>query len=119
MRLSSLYHDVPEHLLEALNSLRIVSDVDLLLSSGSPLDIWRRLPPGLLSLQEFNNYVDAILSKASAPGLTADVLITLETLSDLNFGTGVPKLDALLSDFGANHILEISGDTGSGKSVRI
>ena len=118
MRLSSLPEILSQDLLHALASLNITSDTDLLFLSGTPLDIWRRLPTGLgLSLREFETYVRAVTAKASASGVMGSMLED-EAPAQRRMTVGVPKLDTLLHGLGSQRVVEISGDSGSGKTVR-
>ena len=118
MRLSSLPEDLSQDLLQALESLNIASDVDLLFSSGTPLDIWRRLPTSLgLSLQDFDRCVRAVTAKASASGVMGSTLEN-EALPQRYMTANAPKLDTLLRGLGSRRVVEISGDSGSGKTVR-
>lgn len=112
MRLASI--DLPRHLSDALTALGITSDTDLLFSFGSPLEIWRRLPPGLISLHEFEICVQAVLTQTSATSVPSDVLHTQAQVK-----LGLPSLDAVLEGLLGPRVIELSGDTGSGKSVRL
>lgn len=110
--------DLPTDLLTALTSLGISSDFDLLFNFGSSLEIWRRLPPGLISLQEFERCTKDALAQASAVGVTCDKLYA-QAVESSQMKLGLPALDAVLGGvFGPRRVLEISGDHGSGKSVR-
>jgi hypothetical protein len=123
MRLSpSLTECLSQDLLDGLHSLGIESDVGLFLSSGSPLDIWRRLPPDLITLQEFHCCLRTTLAQCSSQRLpTGDTLSNdasdgMTTDTRLRIST-VPELDELLNGFRCCTVTEVSGATGSGKSV--
>lgn len=123
MRLGALVPSelLPADLVLSLEKVGIRTDTDFLFS-GTPAEIFQRLPPGTVSLHELTIYIALVTEKASAPGVCADQLLSLETDSHNNrdeFTCGVPELDALLGGFGGSRVFEISGDKGSGKTVRI
>jgi RAD51-like protein 3 len=122
MKLSALVPPLPAELALSLGEqcgLRTESD---LLFAGSHLDVYRRLLPTTHSLYGFNECIRLVTEKAAAPADRADEslaahaqgLIRLETQ---NISSGIPSLDTMLN-FGATRMLEISGDRGSGKTVR-
>jgi RAD51-like protein 3 len=119
MRLAALVPSIPADLVASLEQCGIRTDADLVLSA-STFDIFRRLPVGTVTLRDLTRFVDVVAEKASAPGISAAKFLDLELqaqVNDLDFLTGVPKLDELLGGFGGRRVIEISGDRQSGKSV--
>jgi len=119
MRLSAFVPTLPVDLVTCLEECGIRTEADLLFS-GSVLDIFRRLPPGTVSLYELTNYTALVAKMASATGICAVDLLSLADVNQGNddFLSGVSELDELLGGFGGSRVLEISGDKGSGKTVR-
>lgn len=120
MRLSILAPRIPSELIQALDSLGIRTDAELLFGAP-PLSVFSRLPPGTITFQGFLDCVDSVKEEAAAKGVRADKWLEDQNnkpwrrKSDLM--TGVPDLDTLLGGFGGSRVLEISGDHGSGKTV--
>lgn len=118
MRLA-LFPFLPEDLVLSLEQIGIRTDSDFLFSA-SPGDILRRLPVGTVTLQDLNSYTAQITDKSSAPGIRGDILLAFECekqAQELDFGSGVKDLDALLNGFGGTRVFEISGEKASGKTV--
>jgi hypothetical protein len=119
MRLSSLSPEVlPTTLVDALRTLGIVSDADLLFSAPA-LEIWRKLPPDLIPLFEFEGCVKAVMLRCAVPGLVASEVggrpVTNQLKSEIS--TGVGDLDNLLGTTLRDSVVEISGRHGSGAAV--
>jgi RAD51-like protein 3 len=84
--------------------------------------VYYRLLPTTLSLREFIAYILLATEKAAAPADRADELLAVHAQELVQLGaqgvsSGIPSLDKLLN-FGATRVVEISGDRGSGKTVR-
>lgn len=119
MRLSSLSHEVlPQTLVDALRTLGIHSDADLLLSATT-LEIWRRLPPDLISFSEFERCVKAVLLRCAVPGFVATEVDKRPASDKLKpeASTGVEDLDNLLGTTLRDSVVEISGRQGSAATV--
>jgi len=120
MRLAALVPSIPEILVASLAQCGIRTDADLLFSAPV-FDIFRRLPPGTVTLRDLTKYVDVVAEKLSAPGISAAILLDQELKGEANAPdllSGVPELDELLGGFGGRRVIEISGDKESGKTVR-
>lgn len=122
MRLHSLIPTISSHLVSALEDCGIKTDTDLLFFDGSNIDILAKLPPGIVSLREFEEYTSLVAEHASAPATRGDQeLETVLLRQDENaadVSCGVQELDALVGGFGGGRVFEISGEKGSGKTVR-
>lgn len=123
MRLQAVAPPPPQSLLSALAQIGVRTDSDLLFSAP-PVDIFLQLPPDTLSLHDFNDFLMQVTQQASAPNMTADMLFEEEKTregADLlaEPSTGVKGLDELLGGLVPPRVIEVSGDRGSGKSVRI
>lgn len=116
MRLAALVPTLPIELVESLEKCGIRTDTDILFS-GTAADIFQRLPRDTVSLRDLTKYIALVTEHAAAPGVRADILLSRESL-DYELTSGVPELDRLLGGFGGSRVFEISGDKGSGKSVR-
>lgn len=121
MRLS-LYSFIPESLVASLQEIGIRTDSELMFSK-TPVEILRLLPSGTVSMQDLQNYITRITAEASAIGVRGDHLLALEDAKReqkkaLDLGTGVQRLDALLGDLADYTLLEVSGEKGSGKTVK-
>lgn len=121
MRLS-LYSFIPESLVASLQEIGIRTDSELMFSK-TPVEILRLLPSGTVSMQDLQNYITRITAEASAIGVRGDQLLALEDAKReqkkaLDLGTGVQRLDALLGDLADYTLLEVSGEKGSGKTVK-
>ena len=120
MRLSSLSQEIlPTALVDALRTLGIVSDADLFFSA-TPLEVWRKLPPGLMSLSEFERRVKAVMIQCAVPGFVATEAGGRPAPDQVKPGitTGVDNLDNLLGATLRESVVEISGRHGSGAAVR-
>ena len=119
MRLSSLSQDLlPATLVDALRALGIVSDADLFFSATT-LEVWRKLPPDLISLSEFESRVKAVMLRCAVPGFVATGVGERSVSDQLkhDITTGVDSLDNLLGATLRESVVEISGRHGSGAAV--
>ncbi|KAI0635525.1 P-loop containing nucleoside triphosphate hydrolase protein [Trametes polyzona] len=122
MRLQHFSPPVKPELVDALQSIGIRTDTDLLLGDN-PTDIFKRLPPELgLSLLDFRRAVSKIAELASATSVYGDALLEQETkrqedIFKEDMLVGVPELDSLLGGFSPPKVIELSGDRGSGKTA--
>jgi len=120
MRLSSLSPGVlPTTLVDALQTLGIVSEADLLFSASVP-GIWRRLPQDLISLSEFEHCVKAVMDRCAVPRFVATGADgrPLSDESKPETSTGVWDLDCLLGTTLRDSVVEVSGRHGSRAAVR-
>ena len=120
MRLSSLSQELlPTTLVDALRTLGIVSDADLFFS-GTTLEVWRKLPPDLIPLSEFESRVKAVMIQCAVPGFVATEVEARLSPNQLKPGviTGVDNLDNLLGATLRESLVEISGRHGNGAAVR-
>jgi RAD51-like protein 3 len=121
MRLHSLIPTVPSDLVTALENCGIRTDTDLLFS-GTTIEVLRKLPPGVVSLADLEKYTRLVAESASAPGIRGDEQYAEELRKrnedTIDLTSGVAELDALVGGFGNSRVFEISGDKGSGKTVR-
>lgn len=120
MRLQLLVPPLPQTLVDALTSLNIRTDAELLFS-GRPADIFCKLPPGTVDYQEFIDLVSQVTERAAAPAIRGDQLwdAVKRRREDNEFcllSTGVPELDTLLDGMHPPRVIEVSGDRGSGKT---
>ena len=122
MRLKTIVPPLPDNLLTALEHRDIRTDADLLFS-GTALEIYERLPQGIITLAELEALVQSVISHVSTPAIRGDELLERETAMHeaspaRRISCGVPALDALTNGYSGPKVLEISGDHGSGKTVR-
>lgn len=122
MRLQAFVPPLNESVVGALASCGIKTDADLLFTDS--VAIFRKLPPGIVSLREFCTLVKQVEEQAAAPAFRGDQFLKLQTKTceDNLCGEilcGVPQLDELLGGFNPPRVIEISGDKGSGKTVSI
>ena len=118
MRLSSLSPELlPTDLVEALRALGIASDADLF--SSTPLEIWRKLPPGFMSLLEFERCMKAVMLRCAIPGFIATEVGQRSPSVQLKPETsaGVRDLDSLLGTTLRDSVVEISGRHASATAV--
>lgn len=119
MRLSSVgLHKTLADALETQCGIRTDSD---LLFGPSTFELYTHLLPGTVALAELEQYVLEITQLASAAGNRADTQLSrdLNKVGPLTYiETGLKTLDGMIHNDTTNvHILEISGDSGSGKTV--
>ncbi|KAF8211447.1 P-loop containing nucleoside triphosphate hydrolase protein [Mycena galopus ATCC 62051] len=114
MRLAACVPTIPAHLVSGLETCGIRTDADLLFS-GSTLEIFRRLPPGTTTLRELARCTALVANLASVPGQSAADL--MKDPNDDDLLSGLPQLDEILHGLATpGHLIEISGDKGSGKT---
>jgi len=119
MRLSSLSPEVlPTTLIDALRTHGIVSDADLFFSATT-LEIWRKLPPNLMPLSEFERCVKAVLLLCAVPGFVTHEVDKRSVSDQLKpeTSTGVGNLDHLLGTTLRDSVVEVSGRHKSGTAV--
>ncbi|KAL6302515.1 P-loop containing nucleoside triphosphate hydrolase protein [Sparassis latifolia] len=122
MRLQTLVPPLPQDLVDALETVGIKTDMDLLFS-GSALQIFKILPPGSVSPHEFSELVSHVAARISAPAIRGDALLTLEEkrfedhFHGDSMSSGVLSLDELVGGFGGSRIIEIAGDKAAGKTA--
>jgi len=126
MRLASIIPPLQEEILSALEQCGIKTDSDLLFNSGTAENIFIKLPSDSpITLREIQETISDVTTRTCAPVYRGDKLLTIETerrenlLLGEGLDSGVVELDRLVGCFGRYRVLEISGDTGSGKTVRI
>jgi RAD51-like protein 3 len=120
MRLSNLIPSIPAGLVTSLDAIDIRTETDLLFSA-STFDVFRRLPGGTISLQQFTDYTDLVAELCAAPAISGYDLLQLENESRRNaveLTTGNQELDDFLLGLSAGRVIEISGVRGTGKSAR-
>lgn len=116
MRLSSLSPEfLPATLVDALRTLGIVSDADLFFSATT-LEVWRKLPPDLVALSEFERLVRAVMLQCAVSGFVATELVSDQLKPDVT--TDVGNLDNLLGTTLRESVVEISGRHGGEAAVR-
>lgn len=124
MRLASIIPSIPERILSAFAESGIKTDSDLLFTSGTAADIFLKLPPECpITLREVQETIESVITSTSAPIFRGDRYLELDSerrdnLCRNELNSGVPLLDELVNGFGNYHVLEISGDKGSSKTVR-
>lgn len=116
MRLRTVVPPLPEDLLDALEEIGLRTDADLMFF-GTPMELYQKLPVGTITLAALTKHIEAVIDYISAPATQAS-LIHQPSLSADQFLSGVPQLDNLTHGFGPSRVFEISGDRGSGKTVR-
>ena len=123
LRLNSITPSLPGDLMLALEEIGVKTDVDLLFSE-STTELFAKLPPGIVSLRDFNHIIAQVTKSAAAPPIRADEYLETETHLRENLfvvedalGCDVPELDRLVGMFSTPRVFEISGDRGSGKTV--
>ena len=119
MRLSSLSPELlPATLVDALRALGIVSDADLFFSATT-LEVWRKLPPDLMSLSDFERCAKAVMIRCAVSGFIAPEAGQSPESDQLkpDTATGIGKLDDLLGATFQESVVEISGRHGTGAAV--
>lgn len=120
MRLSSLVPSIPADVVTCLESQGIRTDMDLLFATTT-LDTYKRLPAGTATLEELIEYRSLAAKSGAAPGISGHELVLLEDMEEDNviqLQTGVKALDDFFRGLAGRRLIELSGDGGSGKSVR-
>ncbi len=119
MRLSNLIPSLPANVVACLEVQGIRTDTDLLFST-TIFDIYKRLPAGTATLEELSEYTAIAAEIGAAPGMSGHELLLLENAKgDGQLLTGNEELDEFLRGLDARWVIELSGDKGSGKSVRL
>ena len=119
MRLSNLIPSIPANVVACLEVQGIRTDTDLLFST-TIFDIYKRLPAGTATLEELSEYTTIAAEIGAAPGMSGHELLLLENANrDGQLRTGNEELDEFLRGLDARWVVELSGDKGSGKSVRL
>jgi len=120
MRLSNMVPSVFADLVVALESIQIRTETDLLFSA--PLaDIHKRLPAATVSLQMLIELVELVTELCAASGQSSLDLLDLDeqcTAQGKELSCGNQGVDVLLRGLCGRKVIEISGDKGSGKTVR-
>ncbi|KAL4247992.1 P-loop containing nucleoside triphosphate hydrolase [Abortiporus biennis] len=122
MRLRTFYPPIAPSLIDALESIGVRTDSELLFTH-TPSDIYCQLPSDYpITLLEIQNLVKDVRSRVAAPFIRGDEKLKAEEhaaedryVEDMQ--SGVIELDNLVKAFGMYELLEISGDRGSGKSA--
>ncbi len=122
MRIQQLVPPLGSELAEALQQIGIKTDTDLLLAHD-PLTIFAKLPAGHgVTLRQFRDLLAQVAELAAAPSVYGDKLFEQEMKRQEDIYAddmllGVPEVDALLGGFNPPRVIELSGDSGSGKTV--
>ncbi|KAL1744125.1 P-loop containing nucleoside triphosphate hydrolase protein, partial [Schizophyllum fasciatum] len=121
---------VPPDVSEALGSIGIFTDIDLLFGAP-PHELLTRLPPGAVSLRQLQAAIESISAASSSKGLSVDDLLsTSDTNTPIALAsasyvascgaarTGLSDLDCMLGGdgFAAGRVYEIAGDKATGKT---
>jgi RAD51-like protein 3 len=123
MRLRTVDPPLPSALLAALEGIGIRTDADLIFY-GPPMELYKKLPLGTVTLAELTAAVEAVVRYVAAPGVCGEKLLEkverrLASYPAEEFSSGIPQLDKLIGGFGGSRVIEISGDRGSGKTVSL
>ncbi len=120
--LSNFAPPLPESLIANLSALNIRTAPDLIFAQ--PAELLRKLPTGSITFPEFTRHIAHVRNAFAGPALTGDQLLgELEACARLpSVRSGLPSLDGLVGNsFGGasgGRIVEISGASASGKTVR-
>jgi RAD51-like protein 3 len=117
MRLSNLIPSIPVDLVTYLGAIDIRTETDLLFSTPT-FDIFRRLPRGTISLQQLIDYTEIVAELCAAPAISGYDLLSLSPSNAVELISGNQELDDFLVGLSGGRVIEISGDRGTGKSVR-
>ncbi|KAI6037761.1 P-loop containing nucleoside triphosphate hydrolase protein [Pisolithus marmoratus] len=121
MRLHTLIPTIPADLVSALESCGIKTDTDLLFFDGSNIELFAKLPRGLVTCGELEKYVALVAEHASPPGIRGDeeleAVLRKQRENALELSSGVGELDELVGGFGGGRVFEISGEKESGKTA--
>ena len=120
MRLANLVPSISAELVALLEEIGIRTESDLLFSA-TPSEIFSRLRTGVTSLEELESVIDLVTELCAAPGVSALELSGVEAQAraqDKELCSGNDDVDLLLRGLGSRKLVQISGDKGSGKSVR-
>lgn len=140
LRLSTLSpHILSPLLVQHLRNINVRTATDLILSS--PSDLIGRLPPETVSLLDLHLCIERVTEQFAMGSMSAQNIQEAISMEDdhrdnMEVRTGVAVLDALLGGgfggYGSEHgcssalagvagggrVIEVSGDGGSGKTVR-
>ncbi|KAI0084136.1 P-loop containing nucleoside triphosphate hydrolase protein [Irpex rosettiformis] len=120
MRLKAIVPALPADLISALDDCGVRTDADLLFNSGTAMQLYEKLPEGVVTLAQLERYIRRVTEFASAPMFTGEDLVAQETKQRATFipiSTGVPQLDEIINGTDGPKVLEISGDHGTGKTL--
>jgi len=120
MRLSNMVPPIFADLVVALESIQIRTETDLLFSAPLP-DIYKRLPAATVSLQMLIELVELVTESCATSGRSSLDLLDLDeqcTAQGKGLSCGNQGVDVLLRGLCGRKVIEISGDKGSGKTVR-
>ena len=119
MRLSSFIPIISAGTVTHLEDCGILTDSDLLFT---PLfELYKRLPRNTLSLQDLARLCTTVTELSAADAILGSDLLATElgqSERDAELRVGDVHIDELLQGLGGKRIIEISGDRGTGKSVR-
>ncbi|TFK27757.1 P-loop containing nucleoside triphosphate hydrolase protein [Coprinopsis marcescibilis] len=116
MRLSSLEPTVSSEVATILENSGIRTDTDIIFTP--PLEIFQRLPPGSMTLQELTKLRTAVIEFVSPESALASELLFQESGDDgVELCVGNEGIDELLRGLGGRRVIEISGDRASGKTA--
>jgi len=121
--LSHFTPPLPETLVSNLSALNIRTVPDLIFVP--PAELFRKLPAGSITFPELTHHIAHVRTAFAGPALTGAQLIGgVEARARLpSVRSGLPALDGLVNNsFGGasgGRVIEISGSSASGKTVRI
>lgn len=127
MRLQQFVPPLDPSFVQALSEIGIKTDTDLLLTHD-PLATFTKLPAGHgVTLKQYREVLAQVAGLAAATPTYGDKLLERETkrqediFSDVpdTMQLGVPAVDALVGGFAPPRVIEVSGDSGTGKTVRV
>jgi RAD51-like protein 3 len=120
--LSNFTPPLPENFVANLSVLNIRTAPDLIFVP--PAELFKKLPTNTITFAELTHHIAHVRNTFAGPALTGDRLIgELEVRARLaSVRSGLPALDGLVGNsFGGSsggRIIEISGASASGKTVR-
>ena len=118
--LSDFTPPLPAMLVANLALLNIRTAPDLIFAS--PAELIGKLPAGSITFTELTHHIARVTVAFAGPAITADELIAeLEQragLERMSSSSGLPVLDELTSIGNDGRLIEISGMSASGKTVR-
>ena len=122
MRLRTISPPLTDELLEALEACKIKTDVELLFTM-TPMEIYRKISPTSIPLADLIAEVDRVAAIAAAPAICAEDILEREATRhdapSTEYSSGIPELDGLVAGFAGPKLIEVSGDKGSCKTVRL
>ncbi|KAI0072949.1 hypothetical protein K474DRAFT_1667164 [Panus rudis PR-1116 ss-1] len=122
MRLRNVRPPLPAELLSQLEDIGVKSDADLLFGYGDAVDIYCKLTSEGITLQDVKTAIAQVTLHCSCTPNTGSKELALHEEKhkkriQVDLMSGVPELDGLVSGFGQFSVLELSGDSGSGKTA--